>query len=88
MILKIFGIYDSKAEAFLSPFYMKSIGEAERAIRTLVNDESHNFHKFAEDFTLFELGTFNDANAKFELLNTPHSIGLLLEFKKTDASVN
>lgn len=83
MMLKVFGIYDSKAEAYLSPFFMKSKGEAIRALSNHVNDPQHNFCKYAEDFTLFELGTWNDSNAKFELLNTPHSVGVLIEFKHT-----
>jgi len=81
MELKVFAIYDSKAEAFLLPFMMKTKGEAIRAITAHVSDPQHNFYKYAEDFTLFELGTFNDVNAKYTLLGTPHSIGLLCEFK-------
>ena len=52
MIVKVFGIYDSKAEAYLPPFFMKSKGEAIRAITAHVNDSQHNFCKYAEDFTL------------------------------------
>ena len=82
MLLKVFGIYDSKAEAYLQPFFMKSKGEAIRALTALVNDKDHNFGKYSEDFTLFELGSWNDANATFEMLHTPHSMGVLMEFKK------
>jgi hypothetical protein len=83
MELKVFGIYDSKAEAYLPPFFVKSKGEAIRAITSHVMDEHHNFCKYAEDFTLFELGSWDDSTAKFELLATPHSLGVLVEFKRT-----
>lgn len=84
MLMKVFGIYDSKTEAFLPPFFVRTNGDAIRAISTHVNDEKHNFCKYAEDFTLFELGSWDDSNGKFDLLSTPHSLGLLLEFKRVD----
>jgi len=82
MILKVFGIYDSKAEAYLSPFMMKSKGEAIRAIQNHIEDKEHNFHKYAEDFTLFELGSWDDQTAKYELHSTPKSMGVFIEFKR------
>lgn len=82
MIMKVFGIYDSKVGAYLPPFMMKSIGEAERALTSHVNDPEHNFSKYAEDFTLFELGSWDDATAKYSLLNTPHSVAVLIEYKR------
>lgn len=81
MKVKIFAIYDSKAEAYLPPFFMKSKGEALRALASHVNDPQHNFSKYAEDFTIFEIGSWDDSNSKFDLHNTPHSLGLLQEFK-------
>lgn len=81
MQLKLFAIYDVKAEAYLQPFFMRSVGEAERAISSLVADSNHNFSKYASDFTLFELGSWNDQNAQFDLLNTPHSLGVLIQYK-------
>lgn len=82
MIMKVFGIYDSKAEAYLPPFMMKSKGEAIRALTNHINDREHNFCKYAEDFTLFELGSWNDSNAMYDLFDTPRSIGVLIEFKR------
>jgi len=79
---KVFGIYDSKTDAFLPPFMMKTVGEAERALQTHINDPQHNFCRYAEDFTLFELGTWEDSNAKYTLHSTPHSVGMLLQYKR------
>lgn len=81
MKVKVFAIYDSKAEAYLPPFFMKSKGEAIRALTSHVNDPQHNFNKYAADFTLFELGSWDDSNTTFELHHTPHSLGILIEFK-------
>jgi len=87
MEMKIFGIYDSKAEAYLAPFFMKSKGEAIRALTSHVNDSKHNFSIYSEDFTLFELGSWDDSNAVFTLHNTPYSLGVLIEFKSTPPKV-
>lgn len=86
MISKIFVIYDSKAEAYLQPFFMKSKGEAIRAISDLVDDPQHNFCKYAADFTLFEVGSFDDSNAVFSMHEAKQSIGCLIEFKKVISS--
>ena len=86
MISKIFVIYDCKAEAYLQPFFMKSKGEAIRAITACVEDAQHNFCKYAEDFTLFEVGTFDDSDACFSLYDAKQSLGCLLEFKKVSPS--
>jgi len=81
MNLKVFSIYDSKAEAYLPPFHMKSNGEAIRAVTDLVNDAKHNFSKYAQDYTLFAVGTWDDATCKYDLYSTPMSLGVFLEFK-------
>lgn len=83
MMLKMFTIYDSKAEAYMAPFFMKSNGEAIRSVISAVNDPQSNLNKYAEDFTLFELGVYHEDSANFTLLDTPHSLGVLVEFKKS-----
>lgn len=82
MIKKVFAILDTKAEAFLPPFMMHTIGEAERAISECCNDEKHNFFKYAEDFNLYELGSWDDSNGVYTLFSSPRSIGLLTQYKR------
>lgn len=60
MILKIFTVYDQKAKAFLPPFFMAQRPAAERAFSDCVNDDTHQFGKHPEDYTLMEIGEFND----------------------------
>ena len=60
MLLKIYSVYDEKAGAYLPPFYMQNDAVAVRAFRNSVQDEEHNFHKNAEDYTLFRLGAWDD----------------------------
>lgn len=78
--MKIFSVYDSKAEAYLQPFFMNSSGSAIRAFTELCNDATSMFGKHPADFTLFELGSFEDAKAKFEPVVTPISLGVGSEY--------
>lgn len=81
MMLKIFTTYDSKAEAYLQPFFLPSRGEAIRAWQDVVNDQKTQFNKYPEDFTLFELGEF-DSRSGTITTNTKISLGNAIEFKK------
>lgn len=84
MIQRIFTVYDSKAEVYLPPFYFGAVGEAIRAFQDSARDEKHQFFRHAEDYTLFQIGEFDNLTCTFELLATPHSLGLALEFKSDE----
>ena len=80
MKLSVFAIFDSKAEAYASPFFMGAIGQAIRAFSDEASNDSSNIAKHPEDYTLFHLGTYDDATASFDLLPTPRSLGVAVEF--------
>lgn len=82
MLHKVFTVYDAKTEAYLPPFYSISVGQAERSFSDACNDSSHEFHKHAEDFTLFQIGEFDDAKGHFTMLKAPYSLGTAIAFKK------
>jgi hypothetical protein len=79
--LHVFAVYDSKVEAYLSPFYMRTRGEAMRAWEATVMDTKNDFYKYPSDYTLFQLGMYDDSNGRFECLETPASLGTALEAK-------
>ncbi len=85
MIHKIFTIYDDKAEFYLQPFFFKTAGQATRAFQESCNEPGHQFYKHPEDFTLFELGTYDDETAVFEIGATAHGLGKALEYIKSQA---
>jgi len=82
MKLKIFSVYDSKVNAYMTPFFMKSKGQAIRSFDELTNDPSTQINKWPADFTLMELGEYDDSNGSFQTLPVPTSCGTALEFKK------
>jgi hypothetical protein len=76
MLLQVFSVYDSKAEAYLPPFYIPAIGAAIRHFSDSANDPQTAFHKHPEDYGLFHLGSFDDNLCSFDLLPTPLHLGL------------
>lgn len=80
MHYRVFAVYDSKVAAFMPCFFVRSKGEGIRSFSDAVNQENSNFKKHAGDFTLFELGGWEDESGKFDLFPTPMSVGLAIEF--------
>lgn len=76
MKLEMFSIYDSKATAFLQPFFSLSAGTAIREFSDAANSTDHEFNRHAEDYTLFHLGTFDQGEGEFTLSAVPISLGL------------
>lgn len=88
MIINVYSVYDAATHAFLQPMYALSKGAIMRGITQAVNDPGHDFHKYARDYTLFELGTFDDSCAMFNLLPSPKSLGVLVEFLNVERDTN
>jgi len=80
MIHQIYTVFDSKVAGYLRPFFAQTKGAAVRDFSDAVNDPAHSFNRHAEDYTLFELGTFDDFNCQFIIHPTPLSIGKAQEF--------
>lgn len=81
MITKHFAIYDSKAEFYTEPYPFKTTAEAIRAFTNTANDSKTPMAQNAEDYTLFELGEYDNIKGSFKALNTPKSLGKLIEYK-------
>jgi len=79
MLHKLFTIYDEKAEIFIPPFFVPTIGLAIRAFTDCVNDDEHQFGRHPQDYTLFEIGEFDDSTALI-ITGDKKSIGNGVEF--------
>lgn len=78
---KIFTIYDQKAKAYLQPFYSNNNATAVRIISDLTNDPDHTFSKHPEDYTLQEIGSFDEETAEIIALDKPLTIATLIQLK-------
>lgn len=68
MISKVFAIRDIKAEAFDKPFFLSTVGQAVRAFSDEVERSDSMLHKHPDDYTLFELGEYDDSFGTFVCL--------------------
>lgn len=68
MIYFVLAVRDRAADAFGQPMFVASKGGAIRSFSDEINRKEPNNSLAAhpEDFDLYELGTFDDSNAKFE----------------------
>lgn len=75
MIHKIFSIRDAAADAFLPPFVLPKTDMAKRTFGACVNSEDHQFAAYPEDYTLMEIGTFDDETGFVTQDMPPKSLG-------------
>jgi len=80
--IKAYAVYDSKTQAFDKPMFMLTNGQAIRGWETAANNPESDYYKHPDDFTLFELGSYDDSTGKFDSLPTPVSLGLASQYKK------
>lgn len=80
----IYAIYDSKVNSYGTPFFLRTKGEALRGWIDAINDprQETDLAKHPEDFTLMELGEYDETSGVFENHTAPISLGVGLEFKK------
>lgn len=80
MLLKIFALYDSKAEAYNKPFYQQTTGAALRDFEEACKQPDSMIAKYPADFTLFEIGVFNDEDCEIIMHNAKINLGNALEY--------
>lgn len=81
MLLHAYCVFDSKAEAYMAPFFFQTNGQAIRAFSDLANNKSSTVAQHPEDFTLFSIGFFNDEDGSLEP-EVHHSLGTAIEYQK------
>lgn len=74
--LEIFSVYDSKTELFIQPFHAPTVASGLRMFTTAVNDQAGQFFQHAADYTLFHLGTFDQASGLITPLDALGNLGL------------
>lgn len=79
---KVFVIYDDKAKAYLTPFFLPEVGMAVRAFADCVNNPEHAFGRHPEDYTLFQLGEFNDSSGVIAVEGTLLCVAHAVELRR------
>lgn len=81
MIVNIYTIYDVKAEAYLTPFFLQNDAILKRIILDTLSDPEHLFAKHPEDYVVFKCGTFDDQTGDITPLQPIHVMYKLIDFK-------
>lgn len=84
MIQKIFTIYDEKAHAYLTPFFLPHADMATRTFGGCINSPDHQFGRHPQDYSLFEIGLYTDTDGVIQPHDRSKSLGNGLEFVKRD----
>jgi len=69
-----FSIYDSKAQAFMQPWFLPTEALALRAFADCVNDPEHNFGRHPEDYILHAVGAWSPESGTLTCPDSPTSI--------------
>jgi len=59
MNVELFAILDTAAERYVDPFPAGTIEMAIRGFKEACETEGHQFNKFAEDYSLWHVGSFD-----------------------------
>lgn len=65
MEYKIYSVYDNKAQVFSTPIFQANDAVAIRAFGAAVKQEGNDFNVYAEDYSLWCLGVFDDVKGEF-----------------------
>ena len=83
MNIRIYAIFDNKAEAYMEPFFAMTPGLALRAFADNTNNPQSIFNKHPEDFSLFEIGEFDDQKGEVIPHKTANNLGLAIQYMET-----
>lgn len=86
--LRLYSIYDSKAEQFSPPQVYHNDMLALRAFEGIVNDDKMLIKKYPEDFSLHYVGNLGDTNGRYYIddsdeTRVPILVGRAIEYVQT-----
>ncbi|QXP08426.1 MAG: nonstructural protein [Arizlama microvirus] len=85
--VKIYNVYDSKAEAWGQPLFYDCRANALRSLGECVNatsDQQNQIAKYPSDFTFFEVGEYDKWTGLITVYETKINLGLAIEYKKAE----
>ena len=74
--MKLFTVYDIKADLYLTPFFERNSVNAMRGFEQIVNDANTQFSKYPADFGLYEIAEYDEE--KGVVIPYEHNVRLAL----------
>lgn len=87
-MIKVYSIFDSKAEEYGPMFFQRNKHEATRTFGELVVDPSNRISRHPGDYTLFELGTFDRSKGLYVPHKAHENLGVGSEYVKDKSKLN
>lgn len=82
MILKVFSVFDEKAQVFGQPFFLPHNGIALRSFSDLVQDSQTSINRHPEDFKLYLIGSYDDNSGSLNPVAQPEFLANATDFVK------
>lgn len=79
-LMYVFSIYDLKAEAYLRPFFSPTRAMAMRSFEDTVNSPDSMMNAHPDDFTLFELGSWDQLAGSITMYEQKVGLGTALQY--------
>ncbi len=79
-------VYDSKAKGYFQPLFAANTDVGIRMFVTAASDPEHPFSQNPGDYTLFELGEFDQQTGQYEQHHAPINYGTAHMFKHLSAT--
>jgi len=73
--MKIFSLFDTRAQTYAQPFADSSTVNAPRGFDTAVNAKDSTLSRYPDDFSLMELATFDPQTGQLVPLVSPLNLG-------------
>ncbi len=80
----VYSVYDSKAKAWILPFFSDNDETAYRSFRTAALAEEHQFNVHADDYTLFWIGEWDETSGVIGGVAAKVSLGTALQAQEVD----
>jgi len=80
--MRIYSIYDTKAEHYGNPVFIRTDAEARRMFSQIATDEQTEIGRHPEDFILYRIGTWDAENGMIKP-EPGFAIAKAIEFKET-----
>lgn len=88
MKLKLLSVFDSKSKSWSVPIMLNMTESSIRVWSDVINDPKSKYAQHPEDYTLFEMGTYDLASGSFDIFSAPVSIGVGSQFINRDSRPN
>ena len=74
MLMNVVAVKDMAVNSFLPPVFVPHVGAVIRQFSSSCNDREHDFYKFAGDYELWHLGTWDNDTGTFVNFDSPRRL--------------